>query len=440
MPPLKRWHGDSTGALEPCVSTGFTRIEVFVCESTGYTVLVGSRYGSALEVTLGLVHLVGTYGLFDSFHSDNGPENDACVLHQFTRLTGIRHSRAVVYNPNTNGIAESAIKTAKQYLRLMIMDGIARHNAWGLMLPIVQQAINSMPSGPLRVSPNSVIFASLYTPDSFVIPCTYMRTGLGIADANHYPPSGNFVTRAINFQQHVTNVRQEILMQVMHEASQAEDHEPEHIPVGSQVLIPWPQDRRPSTLHPLRRGPYIVVRNDGNVLSLSHAATPVPDDQEPTVRWSRVARLYTLDAVFSRSADDPSAANSPAGPPIQRAIECVVDYSLMPSFVRDNDSEGDRFHVRNQVYSCRLFRHTAQSNRDMPNFRADYYYEDIRHTLAFDSFIANHPALTGHVPTATMPSTWDPRALIPSLRPSHYPVLPSERDLPLDDVVDDDND
>ncbi len=434
-PPLKRWHSDSTGKLEECRHTGFNRISIFVCESTGYTVLEGSRFGSALEIVIGLVKLVGTFGLFESFHSDGGSENDAYILHQFMRLTGIRHTNAVAYNPQTNGIAEAAIKTVKRFMRTMIADGLMRHNAWGLMLPIIQQAINSMPSGPLRVAPNSVIFASLYVPDSFVIPTTYHRQGLDIADANEHPPAANFVTRAASFQQHVTNLRHEILMTAMDRAERLPDYDPETIAVGQQVLIPWNQDRRPSSLHPHRRGPYIVTRNEGNVLHLSHAISPLPDSQEPFVRWSRTAQIYTLDAAFDRDPDDPSAVNSPTPTPIQRAIECVLSFSLIASYRQRRVNDDTRLDVRNQLYSCRLFQDASTADHDRSNYVMDFFYEDIRHTLAFESFIANHPMLTGHTPIASMPMNWDPRALIPSLRPAHYPVIAPERSFPVEDPL-----
>ena len=100
--PLRRWHCDQTGNLTVCAFTGFARIITFVCEATGYTVCAGSRHGSALEIAIALVFLTGTYGAFESFHSDNGPENDAFIIHQFCRLSGIRHTASIPNNPQTN--------------------------------------------------------------------------------------------------------------------------------------------------------------------------------------------------------------------------------------------------------------------------------------------------------------------------------------------------
>ncbi len=67
---------------------------------------------------------------------------------------------------------------------------------------------------------------------------------------------------------------------------------------------------------------------------------------------------------------------------------------------------------------------------DVSNRRREFLYEDIRHTLAFDSFMASCPFLEGHVPIASMPANWDPRAPRRSIRPAHAPALDAERGFP----------
>jgi hypothetical protein len=435
-PGLRRWHIDSTGALEPCVHTGFTRILLYICESTGYTVVHGSRFGSALEMVLGLVHVVGLFGLFDSFHSDSGPENDAYVLHQFQRMTGIKHTASIPCNPHSNGIAERGIQSMKRILRCLITDGITRHNGWGLMLPIIQRTMNSCPGGPLGISPDSVVFASLYTPDAFVIPTTYLNNpaenAINLNDGNFHNPNANFVTRAVYFQQLMTNSRHELLLRAMSIAEDSPGVDPSAIVQGSQVLIPWPHDRPPSSLHPFRRGPYIVSQISGNVLTLQHAMSPLPDGQQASLRWSRQAQVFSLDPALARHGDDPSATNAAIGPPANHSIECVLSFDLIAGFDRDNDLDGLRFHVTNQIYSCRIFA-VAHTIQDVTSWRRNYFYRDIRHTLAFDAFIANHPFLTGHSHVAAMPLSWDPRVAPRSQRPAHEPALDTERALPIDD-------
>ncbi len=131
----------------------------------------------------------------------------------------------------------------------------------------------------------------------------------------------------------------------------------------------------------------------------------------------------------------PSAVNARAGLPLQRAIDCVLKHSLIPSFDRSNDPDLLRFDVNNQVFICRLFG-VRQDFDSLYHLRRDFYYEEIRHTLAFDSYIANHPFLTCHIPIASMPPTWDPRAVTQANRPGHDPVLEAERAITLDNPDD----
>ena len=408
--PLRRWHCDQTGTLTPCRYTGFNRIIAFICEATGYIVLFGSRFGSALEMAISLVHLVGTYGLFDSFHSDNGSENENFILQQFSRITGVRHTNSIPFNPESNGLVERGIQTVKRFLRGMITDGVTDHNSWGFMIPMVQKAINSSPFGPLQIPPSSVIFASLYCPEHFVIPSFAEQrercdVDCDIADGNHYHPSSNFIHRAAYFQQMVNNRRQELMDAALLNASLSPAQQPALIAIGSQVLIPWPSDTRPTSMHPLHRGPYIVLRSAGNVLSLHHAASPLPDDQPATLRWSSTARVCLLDSPLVRSADDPSASNAATGIPFQRSISCVLDHSLSPTFASTPER---RFDAAEQVYRCRL--HAVPSITDPLHWIRTFPYWDIRHTLAFDSYVICHPALIGHLPISNMPATWDPVA------------------------------
>jgi hypothetical protein len=435
--PLRRWHCDQTGTMTPCQFTGFQRIIAFICEATGYVVLFGSRHGTALEIAIALVHLVGTYGLFDSFHSDNGSENDNFTIQQFCAITGVKHTTSVPCNPETNGLVERGIQTTKRFLRVMLADGLADHNAWGFLIPMVQKAVNSSPFGPLQVPPSSVVFASLYCPHNFIIPSFHEHRSrydvdCDIADGNHYHPSANFIHRASYFQQVVNSRRQEIMDRAIAATTTSPAVPPSLIAVGSQVLIPWPSDRRPTSMHPYRRGPYIVLRSDGNVLSLQHASFPLPDGQVSSLRWSTSAQVFVIHNALARHGDDPSAIHAAAGLPLLRPIDCVLDFSLLPSLLHLPNNSVQRLHVTNQEYRCRLLGALSSAANARPLLRT-FTYDEIKHTLAFDTFLLCHPFLTGHSPVASMPATWNPCAVPPSARPMHTPDIAAERALPLDD-------
>jgi hypothetical protein len=109
--PLRRWHVDQTGSMGACAFTGFNILLAFICEVTQFTVLFGSRHGTALEAAIALISLMGWLGLAESIHSDGGPENDNYIWHQVTQITGIKHTFSIPNVPSSNPIAERNIQS-----------------------------------------------------------------------------------------------------------------------------------------------------------------------------------------------------------------------------------------------------------------------------------------------------------------------------------------
>jgi hypothetical protein len=174
--PLTRWHLDSSGRMPPCAFTGFTQLIVFICETTQFTVLFGSRFGTALEIAIALVWLMGWFDMPESVHSDHGSENENYIWLQMQQITGMKRTFSMPYIPETNGIAESNIGAAKQFIRMLSSD-IGRHNAWGLLLPLAQKGLNALPRKELQwFSPSQLVFASCTSLDAFAIPSS--RHGL----------------------------------------------------------------------------------------------------------------------------------------------------------------------------------------------------------------------------------------------------------------------
>lgn len=201
--PLTRWHIDQTGSMGACAFTGFSIMIVFVCEVTQFTVLYGSRHGTALETAIALISLMGWLGLPESIHSDGGSENDNYIWHQVQHMTGLKHTLSQPGVPTSDSIAERNIQTAKRFVRMLAVD-LDKHNAWGLLLPIAQKGVNDLPREQLLWnSPNDIVFASLAEPSKFVIPTFYSRPSnpADLADVHSYHISANFAHRASCFQQ-----------------------------------------------------------------------------------------------------------------------------------------------------------------------------------------------------------------------------------------------
>jgi transposase InsO family protein len=421
--PLSRWHIDQTGPMPACAFTGFTRFIVFVCETTQFVWLYGSRFGTALETAIALIHLIGMFDIPESIHSDHGSENDNYVWHQLQQITGIKRTFSMPYIPQTNGIAERHIGSAKHFVRNLSVD-IGRHNSWGLLLPIAQKGLNSLPREELNwFSPSQIILASCHNPESFAIPTFYSRElrEMDFADAHAYHVSGNFAHRAMIFQQGVFNHFHNLKERALEEAAARDPTLLQDLHVGQAVLIDWP-DGPPTPLHPRKQGPFRVVELRRNVVVLQHIVVPPPDSQPNVLQWSKQAHVYVYPDAYvpGRSASDPSASMSTPDSS-GRQIECVLTHHPLQSYQSPRSRTAhQRHHVSNFEYICRLFAADLPDSA-IPHMQRVFLYDEIKHTYAFDCYVMAHRSLEGHLPVSHMPLNWLPHAVNPSLRPSHDP-------------------
>lgn len=440
--PLRRWHLDQTGSMGECVYTGFTRILLFVCEATQFCAMYGSRFGTALEAAIAFIHLMGWTGTAESLHSDGGPEFDNYIWHQLTQITGIKHSFSVPYVPQSNGLAERNIAEAKRFVRMLTVD-LDKHNSWGLLLPIAQKGLNDLRRQELQwYSPNEIVFVSLCDANSFVIPTFYTRhlRALDILNANEYDISANFVHRAMCFQQFVINQFHEAQAQAFDAAATRDPVAHSDLLTGQCVLIDWPDNSPPSPAHPTKRGPYKVLGSHTNTVTLQHFDNPPPADQPYLINWSKHAHVYFYpeDEAPRRSQSDPAASQASLGT-VGRQIDCVISHITKPVSDRVGDSQQERqFHVKNQLYQCRLFMHNTDTIRQQLSSRTvNLRYEEICHTFAFDSYFQANRNLTGHVAVSCMPANWCPHAVSESQRPSFPPLPLHEQTIPR--LVNDEN-
>ena len=428
--PLSRWHIDCSGSMGACAFTGFNILIVFVCEVTQFTALFGSRHGTALETAIALISLMGWLGLPESIHSDGGSENDNYIWHQVEQITGIKHTLSIPHVPNSDGIAERNVQTAKRFIRLLTVD-LDKHNAWGLLLPIAQKGINDLKREQLHwLSPNEIVFASLADPLKFVIPTFYSRplNGADLADVNSpsYQISANFAHRAACFQQLICNSVHDVHQRALTTSAARNPTACQDIYAGQSVLIDWDGGTPPTPTHPLKRGPYKVLDVHHNSISLEHLAFPPPADQARTLQWSKFAHVYRYeeDVAPVRSVMDPGASQVPTGVPT-RNIDCVLSHHLITSRV-GSSHEAPRSHVSRHHYYCRLY--VVGSTRLPPRTASSvrFTYAEIAHTHAFDVYFASQRELTGHTPAAFMPANWAPHAVPVSQRPAHAAVPPHE--------------
>lgn len=427
--PLSRWHGDHCD-LPKCTHTGFKAILVFVDEVTGLTWLTGSRHKAALEVTTSLISLSSMFNAPEQFHTDGGPEFDNSVVQQFTAVTGIKHTFSIARVPSSNGIAERNVATSSHFVRSLCLD-FGRVNCWGLLLGLIIHAINSLPRHALGgASPNDFVFASFRSAYASVIPTVYSPYDDTIFDAVNAPHiATNFAERALCAQQIITNKICEYYDSLFQKSAANPLLPAEQLRTGQQVLIDWTGETNSqpaSKLHPLYRGPYVILSIHNNTLQLLHVQTPPPPNQPARLAWSTHARVFVCEHDLDRSALDPAASQS-ALSSSAFGIECILTHAPITQLPASVTSRPDfsSYDVRHQLFQVRYFFSSA------PGFVRTAWrsYEDIAHTIAMDNYVEGQPNLHSHQPISSMPSTWSPLIPQTGVKAKKPPVPLCERHL-----------
>ena len=159
----------STPAEPP--STPFESIFADFCEFGGrHYLIVGDRLSGWVEIftaksgtsqsgAAGLIAqlraMFATFGVPNKISSDCGPEFRATSTSDFLTRWGVFHRESAAYNPQSNGRAEAAVKTAKRLLRSNIgPDGILNNDR--LLRGLLQ--LRNTPDPDCKLSPAQIIF------------------------------------------------------------------------------------------------------------------------------------------------------------------------------------------------------------------------------------------------------------------------------------------
>ena len=69
------------------------------------------------------------HGLLETLHSDNRPQFSSQEMAEFTSSHGIQHVTSSPYFPQSNGMAEQFVQTAKQLLKQFLDLDLAHYRA-----------------------------------------------------------------------------------------------------------------------------------------------------------------------------------------------------------------------------------------------------------------------------------------------------------------------
>lgn len=118
----------------------------------------------ANQLCQGLRLLFRTFGFPSEIVSDNGPPFNSKILNDFCTKNGIKLTKAPVYHPQSNGLAERGVQTIKNSLKKYVCDSKLKHLDIQAKLDAIIMAYNNTPSTTTKRTPASLIFS--YSPQT----------------------------------------------------------------------------------------------------------------------------------------------------------------------------------------------------------------------------------------------------------------------------------
>ena len=120
-----------------------------------YSSTSGTPRGGATGLIGNLRAFFATFGVPEELSSDGGPEFTAGITSEFFLRWGVRHRISSAYNPQSNGRAEVAVKSAKRLLRLNT-GPTGSLNSDRLLRALLQ--LRNTPDPDCNLSPAQIIF------------------------------------------------------------------------------------------------------------------------------------------------------------------------------------------------------------------------------------------------------------------------------------------
>ena len=151
--PMETIHADYKQV--PVPSGGYKYILVVVCALTRYTIYIPTVDKSAATTLRALMENVFcVFGIPKKIVTDNGREFDNELADELGQYLGLRKITVLAYNPQANGVAESAVKRAK----LLLERHTDRYRGWHKVLPLAQYILNSTVHHGTRESAFEMMF------------------------------------------------------------------------------------------------------------------------------------------------------------------------------------------------------------------------------------------------------------------------------------------
>jgi hypothetical protein len=182
-------------------------------------------------------------------------------------MTGIEQLKTIAYSHEENGIVERAIKELLRHIRAILYDKNI-FDKWGDLLPLVQRILNATRHSTIGYAPAQILFGNAIDLDRGII--------LPLDDTNTSADLPTWLHNMRENQAYLIKKAQQLIAdkdtaKILKRAipGSITEYEP-----NSFVLKKYPDDNRPPTkFHTINKGPYKVVKQVGDRVTIQDLIT-----------------------------------------------------------------------------------------------------------------------------------------------------------------------
>ena len=281
-------HVDLVGPLP--VSGGFNYLFTMIDRTTRWPEIVPLSSISAASCAQALLSgWVSRFGVPSVLTSDRGTQFTSSLWKEFCLLLGISHTKTTSFHPQSNGIIERFHRSLKSSLRSKLAG-----SGWIHHLPLVLLGLRSAPKDDHACSSAEAVYGSpLMLPGMFL-------------DAPEFPSE--------KFKSRIQSVLQSFSSPPSHHVHAAAPVVPLSLKTATHVFVR--EDATTPPLHPLYRGPYLVLERGDKyfTLQLGAASDKVSIDRLKAVISSEVI-VPQVPPARGRPRRAPPDSSPPLSPP-----------------------------------------------------------------------------------------------------------------------------
>jgi hypothetical protein len=242
---------DSIGPLD-ADTRGYKYILVLIDCMSRYVELFPTRTVSAEECAEKLLEFYGRNGAPEELLSDNNKEFVNKIVDTFLKYTGTRPAHSIPYSHEDNAIVERIIEEVRRHLAAFRLD-FDPTMAWSVQLPLVQYILNTHINSATGVKPQDIKFG------------LWSRSNLNLFKEDvSLPKRLTWVDRVVAVQRRLVEKATSRLTN----KTRSNDEEITTFAPGTFVMIKKVVNRKGDVARTMNEGPFEVIRQDGNKISL----------------------------------------------------------------------------------------------------------------------------------------------------------------------------